>query len=57
MKAKTKQVINSILSFMFPFHELNDRQSVLLSDTWLERIMKPTQIKDWLWSPSKTTLQ
>lgn len=44
-----KTYINKILSILFPFKELNKRNSVFITETWLEKIMKPTQIKDYLW--------
>ena len=44
-----KEFINNILSFLFPFQELKDRQSVFLFETWLDKVMRPTQIKDYLW--------
>jgi hypothetical protein len=47
-----KKTINTILSILFPFRELNDRPSVFFQDTWLERAMYPTQIKDHLWTPA-----
>jgi hypothetical protein len=48
-----KKTINSILSILFPFKEHNCRMSVFIQETWLEKIMRPTQVKDYLWTPSK----
>jgi hypothetical protein len=48
MKAITK-----ILSFLFPFKELNGKPSVFIQDTWLEKNTRPLQVKDYLWHPSK----
>jgi hypothetical protein len=44
-----KNIIITILSIIFPFKENNTRPSVFIQDTWLEKIMKPTQIKDYIW--------
>ena len=49
MKIHIINTVKEILSFLFPFRELKDRQSVLLQDTWLDKVMSPTQIKDYLW--------
>jgi hypothetical protein len=48
-----KNIITNILSILFPFEEPAGRVSVFMQDTWIERIMKPTQVKDYLWTPSK----
>lgn len=44
-------LINKILSTLFPFQELRDRPSIFIQETWLETVMRPTQIKDYLWHP------
>lgn len=44
-----KTTINTILSILFPFHELNYRSSVFIQETWMEKIMNPIQVKDYLW--------
>lgn len=48
-----KAIINKILSFVFPFEENNTRPSVFIQETWLEKVMRPTQVKDYLWRPSR----
>jgi hypothetical protein len=48
-----KTAINNILSILFPFQEPCSRQSVFIQETWIEKIMQPTQVKDYLWRPSK----
>ena len=45
-----KNTINTILSILFPFRELKDRPSVFIQDTWLDKVMRPTQVKDYLWT-------
>ena len=47
-----KHIITNILSLLFPFQELKDRPSVFLQESWIERVMRPTQLKDYLWSRS-----
>ena len=47
--SKMKQHINTILTFLFPFEEPTSRTSVFIQETWLEKIMRPTQMKDYLW--------
>jgi hypothetical protein len=49
-----KNIVLNILTILFPFKELNERPSVFIQDTWLEKIMRPTQVKDYLWRPSST---
>jgi hypothetical protein len=46
-----KNVIQSILTILFPFRELNDRPSVFIQYTWLDKVMNNTQVKDYLWTP------
>ncbi len=48
-----KNIITNILTILFPFEEIKDRNSVFIQDTWLEKIMRPTQVLDYLWHPSK----
>jgi hypothetical protein len=48
-----KQLINNILTYLFPFKELHDRPSVFIGQTWLEKNMDPLHVKDYLWTPSK----
>jgi len=50
--SKMKSTINTILSFLFPFREYNDRPSVFIQSTWLEKVMTTPQVKDYLWTPS-----
>jgi hypothetical protein len=45
-----KQYINTILSFLFPFQELNSKVSVLSEQSWLEKVMTSPQLKDYLWT-------
>jgi hypothetical protein len=47
--SKMKKTINTILSILFPFRELNDRPSVFIQSTWLEKVMTTPQLKDYLW--------
>jgi hypothetical protein len=44
-----KDIINKILSFVFPFEENNTRTSVFIQESWLEKTMRPTQLKDYIW--------
>jgi hypothetical protein len=46
-----KNLIQSILSVLFPFQELNDRASVFVQQTWLDKMMTSPQVKDYLWTP------
>ena len=48
-----KTVINQILTYLFPHQEPVGRPAVFIQETWLEKIMRPTQVKDYLWTPSK----
>lgn len=48
--SKMKSTINTILSILFPFEEPTSRTSVFIQETWLEKIMQPTQVKDYLWT-------
>ena len=48
--SKMKQHINTILSILFPFQELNDRPSVFIQQSWLEKVMTSPQVKDYLWT-------
>lgn len=51
-----KTVINQILTFMWPHREPIGLPSVFIQETWLEKIMRSTQVKDYLWTPSKLDL-
>jgi len=51
-----KTVINQILTFMWPHRDPIGRPSVFIQESWLEKIMRPTQVKDYLWTPSKLDL-
>lgn len=44
-----KAIINTILSFVFPFEEKPTRVSVFIQESWLEKTMRPTQLKDYIW--------
>ena len=44
-------IINEVLTLLFPFQELNDRPSVFVSQTWLEKNMDRLHVKDYLWTP------
>jgi hypothetical protein len=46
------QTINNLLSTLFPVEKLDSRPSVFIQDTWLDKVMQPTQVKDYLWHPS-----
>jgi hypothetical protein len=45
-----KQAVEKLLSILFPFEDFNDRPSVFLQESWLSKIMQPTQVKDYLWT-------
>jgi len=47
-----KELINNILSFLFPFQEPIARKSVFIQETWIDNVMRDTQVKDYLWTPS-----
>jgi hypothetical protein len=47
--SKMKKTINTILSILFPFQELNDRPSVFVQQSWLEKLLTSPQLKDYLW--------
>ncbi len=47
--SKMKKTINTILSILFPFQELNDRPSVFIQQSWLEKTLTSPQLKDYLW--------
>lgn len=34
---------------LFPFRELNDKPSVFIQETWLEKHTRPLQVKEYLW--------
>lgn len=48
-----KTIISRVLTILFPFKELNDRPSVFVQNSWIEKVMMPTQVKDYLWVPTK----
>ena len=48
--SKMKSTINTILSILFPFQELNDRPSVFIQQSWLEKTLTSPQLKDYLWT-------
>ncbi len=48
--SKMKKTINTILSILFPFQELNDRPSVFIQQSWLEKTLTSPQLKDYLWT-------
>jgi hypothetical protein len=47
--SKMQSTITTILSIIFPFRELNDRPSVFIQSTWIEKVMTSPQLKDYLW--------
>ena len=47
---KIKTVVNNVLSIVFPHKEPLGLPSVFIQETWLEKIMRPTQIQDYLWN-------
>jgi hypothetical protein len=51
MKLHIIHIVKEILSFLFPFEELNDRPSVFIQQGWLEKNLSETHIKDYLWHP------
>jgi hypothetical protein len=46
-----KTTINSILTFLFPFKETPNRNSVFIQQTWLEKNTDSLHVKDYLWTP------
>ena len=50
--SKMKNTINTILSILFPFKEPIARKSVFIQETWIDNVMRDTQVKDYLWTPS-----
>jgi hypothetical protein len=47
-----KTFITNLLSFIFPFEDISGyRSSVFIQQTWLDKIMTSTQVKDYLWTP------
>lgn len=51
MKIHIINTVKEILSFLFPFEELDDRPSVFISQTWLEKNLDSLHIKEILWTP------
>ena len=51
MKLHIIHIVKEILSFLFPFEELNDRPIVFIQQGWLEKNLSETHIKDYLWHP------
>ena len=48
-----KELVNTILSKLFPHKEPTLRLSPFIEMTWLEKNMQDTHILDYLWTPSK----
>lgn len=53
LKANMKKTIALVLSKLFPFEEPAGHVSVFMQETWLEKAMRPLEIKDHIWTPSK----
>jgi len=49
-----KKLISDILSFLFPFEEPISRKSVFIQETWIDNVMRSTQVKDFLWHAPKS---
>lgn len=49
MKLHIINTVKEILNFLFPFEELNDRPSVFIQQTWLEKNLDSLHVKDYLW--------
>lgn len=47
------KTITKILSLLFPFKEPNEKPSVFMQDTWIEKTIRPLQVKDYLWHSPK----
>ena len=47
-----KNLITKLLSALFPFEEPTSRNSVFVQETWIDTVMRDTQVKDYLWTPS-----
>ena len=48
------KTITKILSLLFPFKELNEKPSLFMQDTWLEKNTRTLQVKDYLWHQPKS---
>ena len=51
MKPHIINTVKEILNFLFPFEELNDRPSVFIQQTWLEKNLDSLHVKEILWTP------
>jgi hypothetical protein len=46
------QAIKDVLSFIFPFRDVNNnRNSIFIQQTWLEKNSSEPYVKDYLWTP------
>ena len=48
-----KELINTILSKLFPHKDPTPNLTPFIQMSWLEKNMQDTQIIDWIWTPSK----
>jgi hypothetical protein len=48
------KAITFILEKLFPFQDINDKPSVFIQDSWLVKNTRPLQVKEYLWTPSKS---
>lgn len=44
---------STFLTKMFPFEDFDERPSVFIQQTWIEKVMNKSQVKDYLWHPTK----
>jgi len=49
---KAIETIEKILTFLYPYNEPCGRPSVFIQESWLDNVMRDTQVKDYLWTPS-----
>lgn len=49
-----RNIGSKILTKLFPFEPFDDRPSVFIQQTWIEKIMNNSQVKDYLWHPTKS---
>ena len=50
------ETVNNILSAMFPHVEPTPYLAPFIQETWLEKNMHENHLKDYLWTPSKDSV-
>ena len=48
------QIGSNVLTKLFPFEPFDDRPSVFIQQTWIEKVMNKSQVKDYLWHSTKS---